>query len=372
MPDRQVPFSYTTEAAYLDTAAEGLPPLAALQATSGYLKSKSRGSSGRPDFYGIEARATQAAVQLLAAAPGSVALLSSASEGLNLFANSLDWRDGDEDIITDLEFPSNVYPWLRLRDRGVKLIVIPSRDGVLHLSDFTSRFSSRTRVVSASFVSYVNGTRLPFLSELGEAAHRAGALLCVDATQGLGRVPLSVENIDFLVSSSYKWLLGLHGSGVAYLGPQLADSFQPFTVGWYGARSIFTPQRFESIDLKPGAARMLSGMPNYAAQAALEQGICYLLTRGVASLYDDLVPLVRELRKAVERAGYPLLTPADEAFASGIVSFASGNPVGVKQALEHAGVIVWAGDGRVRASVHVYNDEGDIRRLADALPRLSR
>jgi len=371
MPDRRISFPFSSEAAYLDTGAEGLPPVAAYQAAVEYLKSKSRGSTGRPDMYAIEARATEAVVRLLGAAPGSAALLSSASEALNLFANSLDWREGDEVIITDLEFPSNVYPWLRLRDRGVKVIVVPARNGLLNLEDFTSRFSSHTRVVSVSFVSYATGTRLPFLGELGAAAHRAGALLCIDATQGLGRVPISVENIDFLASSTYKWLLGLHGSGIAYLSPSLAGGFEPFTVGWYGARNIFTPQRFESIDLKPGAARMLSGMPNYAAEAALEQGINHLLNRGIASLYDDLLPLVRELRRTIENAGYQVLTPADEAYASGIVSFGCEEPGAVKQALDRAGVITWAGDRRVRASIHIYNDEGDIRRLADALPRLT-
>lgn len=371
MPDRRIQFPFSTEVAYLDTAAEGLPPIAAQQAAAGYLKSKSHGSTGRPDFYAAEKRATEAATRLLGAAPGSVALLSSATEALNLFANSLDWREGDEVIITDLEFPSNVFPWLRLRDRGVKLIVVPSQDGILSLSDLTSRFSPRTRVVSISLVSYVTGTRIPFLGELGAAAHRAGALLCVDATQGLGRVPFSLDNIDFLASSSYKWLLGIHGAGITYLGPQLIDSFQPSSVGWYGASTIFTPHRFESVELKSGAARLLSGMPNFAAQAALEQGICHLLSHGVAGLYENLRPLVRDLRNAVQRAGFHLLTPADEAYASGIVSFACDDPSAARQALEGAGVIVWAGDRRVRASVHVYNDEGDIKRLADALPRLN-
>jgi selenocysteine lyase/cysteine desulfurase len=356
--------------AYFDTAAEGLLPLAAQNAACGYLQGKTHGSTARPEFYATEHRAAAAAARLLDAPPDSVAIIGSASDGLNLLAHSIHWRDGDEVLITDLEFPSNVYPWLRLRDRGVRLVVIPTTGGIVRLTDFTSRFTPRTRLVSVSFVSYLSGTRIPFLNELGAAARRAGALFAVDATQGLGRVPLCLDNIDFLVASSYKWLLGIHGAGIAYLNPRLFDSFTPDIVGWYSMSTIFTPYRFERYDLKPGARRLLCGMPNFAAHAALEQGINLLLERRIDRLYHDLLPLVRQLRQALAQAGFQLLTPDDEAYGSGIVSFRVADPSAARQALAGANVVVWAGDGRVRASVHLYNDEGDIRRLLDVVPRL--
>ncbi|MCC6589871.1 MAG: aminotransferase class V-fold PLP-dependent enzyme [Bryobacterales bacterium] len=363
-------FPYLSEVAYLDTAAEGLLPLVGQQGAAGYTKSKARGSSGRPDFYATEKRATETAAALLGAPADSVAVMSSASEGLNLLAHSIDWREGDEVIITDLEFPSNVYPWLKLQKQGVKVIVIEANGGVLTLEDFKSRFTPRTRLVSVSFVSFKTGTRLPYLPELGAAAAKAGALLSVDATQGLGRAVLPLEGIDYLVSSSYKWMMGLHGAGVVYLGPRLRDSFEPGITGWYAVTPLFTPYRFERFDYKPGAARLLAGMPNYAALYALEQGIKLLLERGVARIEDEFRPLVRELRKRIERAGFEVLTPADEACWAGIVSFSHPEPLAAKQALERAGVIVWAGDNRVRAAVHFYNNEGDLKRLFDALPAL--
>ena len=363
-------FPYLSEVAYLDTAAEGLLPIVGQQGAAGYTKSKSRGSMGRPDFYATEKRATETVAALLGAPADSVAVMSSASEGLNLLAHSIDWREGDEVIITDLEFPSNVYPWLKLQKQGVKVIVLEAQNGALTLEDFKSRFTPRTRLVSVSFVSFKTGTRLPYLSELGAAAAKAGALLCVDATQGLGRAVLPLDGIDYLVSSSYKWMMGLHGAGVVYLGPRLRDSFEPGITGWYAVAPLFTPYRFERFDYKPGAARLLSGMPNYAALYALEQGIKLLLEKGVARIEDEFRPLVRELRKGIAAAGFEVLTPADEGYWAGIISFAHPDPLAAKQALERAGVIVWAGDGRVRAAVHFYNNEGDLKRLFDALPAL--
>ena len=73
----------------------------------------------------------------------------------------------------------------------------------------------------------MNGTQVPFLPALAEEAHRAGALLCVDATQALGRVPVSVKGVDYLVASSYKWLLGSHGLGCGYMSPEIRERLRP-------------------------------------------------------------------------------------------------------------------------------------------------
>ena len=363
-------FPYLDEVAYLDTAAEGLLPLCAQQGVGAYLREKAHGSNGRPDFYATEKRAIDAVARLLGAPSESVALLASASEGLSTLANSIDWREGDEVILTDLEFPSNVFPWLRLRRQGVKPVIVEAAGGVLTLEDFTSRFTPRTRLVTVSAVSYKTGTRLPFLAELGAAAAKAGARFCVDATQCLGRAALPLDGIDYLVSSSYKWLLGTHGAGVVYLGPRLRRTFEPGAIGWYSVTGLFTPNRFEGYDLKSGAARLMTGMPNYATFYALEQGINLLLEHGVAQIEEGLRPMMRQLRQAVAAAGFDLLTPADEAYWAGIVSFSHANPPKAKQIFDQFGVTVWAGDERVRASVHFYNTEADLKRFVDALPAL--
>jgi len=289
---------------------------------------------------------------------------------LNRLAASIAWQPGDEVLIDDLEFPSNVVVWLPLRDRGVVLRVVPSRDGVLCLEDFTARIGPRTRVVSVSQVSYKTGTQLPFLPELSREARRAGAVFCVDATQALGRVPVGVTGVDYLVASSYKWLLGVHGLGIVYLSPELEERLTPAAVGWYSVRDLFTPERFETFSYKSGAARLLLGMPNFPSMYALREGLECLLAIGVERIELALRPLVRKLRSGLEDRGFALLTPAGPEFASGILSFAQADAEDTGAKLEREGVIVWAGDGRVRMSVHLYNDESDIDRLFSALDRV--
>lgn len=360
------------ERAYLDTAAEGLLPERSRAAVNRYLEGKSQGSTARPDFYDIEVRATAAAAKLMGTTPAHIAFLSSATEALSLLANSIDWRDGDEVVISDLEFPSNVLPWLRLASRGVKTIVLPSSGGKVTLADFEAALNARTRLVSVSYVSYMTGASVPYLPDLAQAAHRTGALLAVDATQGLGRVPIPLDGVDYLVASSYKWLLGTHGLGVVYLGDEMLERFTPASAGWYSVPTIFTPDRFERFEYKAGANRLQGGFPNFPALYAIESSLNLLIEKCPACIEKELRPMISEVRRAVEATGYEALTPGDPAYASGIFSFACEDPVSVGEALRQQGVVVWAGDRRVRVSIHYYNDEGDIRRFVDALSRLPK
>jgi selenocysteine lyase/cysteine desulfurase len=365
-------FPLAREVAYLDTAAEGLPPLACEAALTAYWREKSRGTPGRARLFEKQRETEESVARLLGTSAQNIALLANSSEALNLLANSIDWREGDEVLISDLEFPSNVVVWLRLKELGVRLIVIPTRGGVLRLEDWTARLSRRTRVVSVSQVSYKTGTQMPFLTTLTEEAHRAGALFCVDATQALGRVPVSVKGVDYLVASSYKWLLGTHGLGVVYMSPETREQVRPRTAGWYSVDSVFHPDRFESFTPKRCAGQLQSGMPNFPGLFALDAGVQFLLSVGIERLDRELRPLIRALRDGLAEQGLDLLTPAAPEFASGIVSFACDEAAARADWLAEQDVIVWGGDGRVRISVHVYNDANDIHRCLDAIRRMPR
>jgi selenocysteine lyase/cysteine desulfurase len=362
MPSYKQMFPRAAEVAYLDTAAEGLPVPRAEDALREYIRQKSLGTPGRRALFAAEAETIELAARLLGTAKANVALLSSASEALNVLPNSLDWRPGDEVILTDAEFPSNIIACLRLKQMGVKVHV-----AAFDWRDIAARISPRTRLVSISLVSYKTGVYFRGLPDLARQTKDAGALLSVDATQGLGRCPVSLEGVDFLMSSSFKWLLGSHGLAVVYAAPQLCERLSPASVGWYSVPDCFTPDRFERYDLKAGAGRLCTGMPNFGPIYALREGLKFLLAAGVENIYHDLVPLVARVRAELASLGLAMLTPPDAECASGIVAFEHPRAREISAALEREGVIVWGGDGRVRCSVHLYNDESDIERYIDRL-----
>src|SRR6185312_15622556 len=116
-------FVLAQQVAYFDTAAEGLPPCTSEDPFEEYSSAKSDGTPGRGRLFAEETATVRLASQLLNTTPDRVVLLSSASEGLNQLAASIAWQPGDEVVIDDLEFPSNVVLWLCLRSRGVRMRV---------------------------------------------------------------------------------------------------------------------------------------------------------------------------------------------------------------------------------------------------------
>lgn len=360
-------FPRAREAAYLDTAAEGLPLPAMEACFSAYYGAKSQGTPGRKEHHQAEAHARLLVARLLGTEPANLALLASASDALSLLALSMDWKPGERVIISDLEFPSNVLPWLRLQKAGVDVVVMPSNQGGLNYERVIECITPETRLISLSLVSYKTGAYLTGIPAIRAEARKAGAIVCVDATQALGRCPVPLDAADYLVSSSFKWLLGPHGLGIVYIAPEFQPHFQPAGVGWYSVQDVFSPDRFERYRLKEGAACLAIGMPNFASLYALRPGLELLLEAGVDQIHQQLSPVVQHLREGLVSLGVEVLTPEGPEVSSGIVSFAHPKAEDIGAALEPQGIIVWAGDGRVRASVHLYNDMADADRYLQAL-----
>jgi cysteine desulfurase / selenocysteine lyase len=137
--------------------------------------------------------------------------------------------------------------------------------------------------------------------------------------------------------------------------------------GWYSVKDLFSADRFETFTFKEGAARLALGMPNFPSIYALHRGLKYLLACGVEAINVSLAPLVQSVRQGFQERGFQLLTPSDNIYASGIISFNHPRCEEIGTELRRRGVIVWGGDGRIRASVHLYNDSSDVDQLFSAL-----
>jgi cysteine desulfurase / selenocysteine lyase len=365
--DRKM-FPRTAEVTYLDTAAEGLLPHPLCEdAFREYCSAKSQGTPGRSEHFVAEKDARELAARLLTTDSANAGFTASASDALALLATSIDWKPGDHVITTDLEFPSNVLPWLRAKQLGVNVTIVSTRNGSLDWKTLVEHLTTRTRVVALSLVSYKTGAYFPYVEQVAVEAHKRGAVVVLDATQALGRCPVSLTGVDYLVSSTFKWLLGPHGLGLVYLSPSFRQRFTPSPIGWYSVEDAFGNNRFESYALKSGAGCITVGMPNFPSLYALRRSLHFLLDRGIDNIFQELKGTVQQLRRGLAELQLGLLTPPDPELASGIVSFAHARADEIGAALANAGVIVWAGDGRVRASVHLYNDAGDVERYLDVL-----
>ena len=359
-------FVGVADSTYLYTGAESAPLRSQTHALERYLHERPRAEAGRAEHIATEQRCKQQLAQLMGCGADDVGLVGSASEAIILIASGIDFTPGDNIVTNDLEFPSTVLPWIQMKQRGVEVRLVRSRDWQFTPEDVIAQIDKRTRLVAVSHVSYLSGLRLD-LDPIAAAAHAHDALLLADVTQSLGVVPVDVTAYDFAVASTYKWLLGIHGGGVLYWNRARLPDFAPGAVGWFSVSDFLSDDRFERITWKPTAERFELGMPAYTAIYALENGVRYLQQFGAARIGAHVEALGGELIAGLREQGWTVMTPPERERRAGNISIAVADAVTVRDALIAENVHTWGGDGRVRASIHLYNDSADVAAYLAAL-----
>lgn len=339
-----------------------------LQAATQFLLDKGDGMPGRERFMAVTARTRAALARLLGGRPEEVALLQSASEGLFVASAGIDWRPGDNVVVAQSEFPSVLHAWQRLAPRGVEVRAV-GREPVVSADQMADAVDARTRVVAASLVSYLTGARHD-LAVLRAIADRVGARLVVDASHALGVVPVRGELCDAVVSCCYKWLLGVHGVGVFHVNTRRWPDLAPPWVGWHAVLDEPDWRRRTGYRLRPTAERFEAGNPSFVSVYLLDNALRTLGELDPAAIEAHVLVLGGELRDGLVKLGLPVLTPEPAPTRAGNIVFATDRAEEIERGLRQAGVIAWAGDGRVRLSVHAYNDAADVARALRVLPAL--
>jgi len=364
-------FPITQRFAYLDHAA--IAPLATpVRATIDvFLTRQTEEPFEREHWHRLRTQVRSRVGELVSTGPESITFIKNTTTGIGMVAAGLDWEDGDNIVGIDREFPANVYPWMALKRRGVELRLYRSRDGRIDPRGIARLCDQRTRVVAVSAVQFWNGFRLD-LSALRLAIHK-DTLLVVDAIQAAGalRLDLSQAPVDFLCAGAQKWLLGPIGIGFAYVAPRMLERLHPVVVG---TDSVVRDEEYFDYDLtlKPDARRYEEAAPNYPGILGMGAAVNLLLRAGPAAVEQEVLRLADRLRDELPRRGYELLLkPGPPAERSAIVSFRHSRivPAEVHGRLREAGIIISLRADFLRVSAHYYNNDADIDRLLEALPR---
>ncbi len=362
-------FPSLREKVYLNTAAEGIPPVKVGEALQRYHADKVRGMAGREQLFEEFAACRVSAAELIGITAEEVSFCSSTSEAYNLLASCVDFRAGDEVIITDLDFPAGATPWLQLPG-DTKVRLWKSRKGVLDLDDLAGLINAKTKLVQVSLVSFLTGYRIdwqPFRDLVREQAPEA--ILAVDTTQAAGRVDLDCLDADCIFASSYKWLLGSHGGCLVAVPEHGAEKITVRAGGWYHLANAFDDDRFERVEPFPGARGFAVGMPSFPAIYALKAGIECILENGVTAIAAHADKLVAKLHDGLADLGIKTMSPPQPGNSSGIVSFQSDDDAAIHDQLLSRNIHVMHQAGRLRIAVHGYNRESDIEAVLEALRR---
>lgn len=311
----------------------------------------------------------QQAAQLIGAQPDEIALIRNTTEGINFVAEGFPWQSGDNVVLPTDEFPSNQYPWMALAQRGIEVRRIPAEEGGVSLDRIAAACDDRTRVVAISWVSYSNGWRHN-LDQLAEMAHRCGALLFVDAIQGLGVFPLNVSQtpVDFVAADGHKWLLGPEGAGIFFIRRQHLPLLRPVGLGWNSVAHAYDFNRIELV-LKDSAARYEGGSQSIVGMLALQASLGLLSQFGPAALSKRIIEVTDWACQRLSKIGAVLHTRREAGHQSGILSFSfpGRDPTELRQHCLARGIVLSCRASRLRLSPHAYNNEEDLERLIEAL-----
>ena len=369
-------FAALERCTYLNQASLGLVPVATIDAMEAFLSQRAQFGnlylSDDQEAAILDGLRTSAA-ELLGTSADAVAVIASASEGLGQVASVLEPERGTV-LLVGSDFPSVTYPWLAAAERReIPLRFVDDQADRDLTQVLVDAIDPATAVVALGVVQYATGTRVD-ARRVAERAHEVGARIVVDATQlaGAGVVDAIGWSADALVTSGYKWLSAHGGVALLAIAPDLVPRV-PALVGWKGTDRPFAldPLRLRLAD---DARRFELSTMSYASAIGLESSIASLSSLAFEQIEQHARRLATYLIERVAPLGWRSFRPMnDPSAAPHIVSLrhADHDPgVTAERLASESGIICGGRGGGLRVSLHVYNDDGDIDRLAEALERL--
>ena len=366
-------FPITGRAIYLNHAAVSAPPTPTVNAIKSQLADVSEnGSVNFRKWLAVRESARRLVAGMLGARPEQVAFMRNTSDGLSTVGNGLNWRAGDNLVTFRHEFPSNLYPWLRLRDAiGVEVRVSEERDGRVDVDELVRLIDGRTRIVAISQVQYASGFRID-LERIGHVAHAHDALLVVDVIQALGVIPIDVqaELVDVAAAACHKWLLTPEGVGLLYLSARARERIQPTLVGW---TSVPNPDDYGNYDQgwNGGTLAWETGTGPVALIHGLEASLKLLNEIGIGRIRAYLETLTDHLCERLRNTDYEVVSSRRAEEKSQIVCIrntAGLSSMDLYAHLKKKNIITAPRGDRLRISPHFYNTSEEMDELVKALP----
>lgn len=312
-----------------------------------------------------EARALFA--KFIGAEPDEVALVASASAGVNSVASALSFRERRKVVLGEFEFPTMGNIWLSQARRGAEITFLDAQDERLTAKAYEAAISRETLIVPLTHVCFRNGFRSP-VSEVVGIAHECGALVLLDDYQDCGTRPVDVKvmNLDFYVSGTLKYLLGPPGLAFMYVRKSLTSSLVPSITGWFGQANPFA-FNVKRLEPAPNARRFQAGTPPIPSLYGATEGVRLLLDTGTANVAAHLKLLTAMLLKGTAELGIAAKTPADSVGPL-VVLKAHDSDALVKIFAENGFVVSNRLDG-LRISFHLYNTLEDVRAVLELLDK---
>lgn len=373
---RAAEFPWTADTVYLNNASIGPIPERTRRALDEFTARRTAPHllPDRELLAGLEAARAMVA-RLINAEPAEIGLATNTSHGLNLAARALPLGPGDIVLVSDREFPANVYPWLLLKKRGVEVELAPCTPEGWPDEDYLAERlrEPRVRVLAVSFVQFSNGYRVD-LARLGTACRANGTFLVVDGIQGVGNSALDVREtpVDLLACGGQKWLLSPWGSGFVYVRRELIPTLEPAVAGWMAFEGTDDFSRLTDYNptFRPDARRFEMVTLPYQDFHGMTTSVGMLADLGIEDIARYTCSLHEPLFRWADENGIRIASPRDPTHRSAIACLAPEHPAEAYHALKRAHVVCSLREGAIRLAPHCYNTLEEIERVLDVLDQV--
>jgi len=375
-------FPVFQELTYMDVGSRAPLPRPVVDKVQGYLEQCMFGQIDKSKLFDLTEDVRGRFAKLINADSDEITYTKNISEGLNILSSSLEWKTGDNVVICpELEHPNNVYHWLALARRGVKIKFVESDYGEISVERILAAMDSRTRVVSVSSVTFCPGFKTD-LQHLGKLCRAAGVLLVVDAAQSVGIIDTDVQllNIDVLAVSTQKGLLALYGMGFLYIRKEIAEAMTPsylarFSVQLDSSDSHESDFGGREIKLMPGAKRFDLGNYNFPGVVAVHTSLGLLEKIGISPIDTYVTNLTSKLAKGLRHTNVPVYGREEANTAHTICVGEFGKELdvvnGFYSSLTENNVRVCMRKNMIRFTLHAYNNENDVDKVIEIAKKVN-
>ena len=352
---------------YLNTCSQGALSNAVQTGLEDYIASWHEQGSPWETWMDRYEQARTAFAQFINASPDEVAIVTSASAGINGVASALNFRDRKKVVMGEFEFPTMGHIWLAQRVRGAEVQFVHADGDRIPAANYEKMIDRNTLIVPLTHVCFKNGFRSE-VNAITQIAHRSGALVMLDNYQDCGTRPVDVKamDLDFFVTGTLKYLLGPPGLAFMYVRKELISSLVPTVTGWFAQTNpfAFDPQH---IDLSPTARRFESGSPSVPNVYAAVPGFQLLQEIGTENVADHIKLLSQSLLSCARDLGIHAKTPADS--AGPLVVLQCKDSTLLVQKLAENGIVASNRHDGLRISFHIYNIMDDVREVSEVLKK---
>ena len=314
-------FPITREMVYLFNGNINTCATPVREALSAFLEDWTRTADGTLDqsFAAIK-KSNELFAEIVGSSPDCVVGVPNTTMGVNLAAQMIRPRPGQNIVTTELELVVTVHPWLPFTAQGAEMRYVPARNGAIAMEDLAAAIDDDTAAVSICHVMSGTGYRVD-LAELARIAHGHGAKLVVDAAQSAGCTPIDVTTweVDFLSAPTFKWLMGPTGAGFLYVCPEMIAACEPPMPGWFGLENVADIDLRNPVWFKT-AQKYERGLPSTIGYVGAAAGMQMLRDVGYANVYSQVERLASYLHEQLTEIGVTVVTPADPGQRAGIIA----------------------------------------------------